>query len=503
MLDNKDTYFDVLIAGSGFAGSLAALALKKSGLKVCLLEKGKHPRFAIGESSTPIADMILRRLSKNYDLPWLYDFSRYGSWQKSYAEIVCGIKRGFSFFKHFPKKEFFTDEDHSNELLVAASTNNELSDTNWFRSDFDAFLVEKVKEEEIDYFDETEIINVEKKSEWNFSVKQQGEEKIIKAKFFVDATGSGDLLEKFLGIKSSSTGFLTNSFAVFSHFDNVPRWTELLKKKNIPMGDFPYDPDFSALHQILDEGWMWMLRFNNELTSIGFVLEGNNSSFDDLPAEEIFHLLSEKYPSVSEILKNAKVHSIPGKVFKTKRLQRKLDHCFGEDCVALPHSAAFVDPLFSPGIAFSLSGLEDLLDIIGKHFYHKEMLQQNLLRYENKISEEVKLMDTLIAGCYKTFSNFPLFNAWSMLYFIAAIANEQRLMKAKEEGYFLNADDAEIQKIVYDSFDDLKKFLSSPITENEISAFTAMIKERIAPYNIAGLLDPSAKNMYHHTVAVF
>ncbi|MGN6801651.1 MAG: NAD(P)/FAD-dependent oxidoreductase [Ginsengibacter sp.] len=503
MPDNKNPYFDVLIAGSGFAGSLAALALKKSGLKVCLLEKGKHPRFAIGESSTPIADMILRRLSRNYDLPWLYDFSRYGSWQKAHPEIVCGIKRGFSFFKHFPKKEFFTDENHLNELLVAASTNNELSDTNWFRSDFDAFLVTKVKEEEIDYFDGTEITNVEKRSGWIFSVKQQDEEKIIKAKFFIDATGSGDLLENFLGIKSSSSGFLTNSFAVFSHFDNVPRWTNLLKKKNIPANDFPYDPDFSALHQILDEGWMWMLRFNNELTSIGFVLDGNNSSFEDLPAEEIFKLLSAKYPSVSEIFKDAKVHSIPGKIFKTKRLQRKLHNCFGEDWVALPHSDAFVDPLFSPGIAFSLSGLENVLEMITEHFQDKELLHQNLQQYENQILEEVRLMDALIAGCYKTFSNFSLFNAWSMLYFIAAIANEQRLMKGKEEGYFLNAHDSQIQKIVYDSFDDLKKIVSSPVTEEEISSFTKLIKERIAPYNIAGLLDPSSKNMYHHTVAVF
>jgi FADH2 O2-dependent halogenase len=283
----------------------------------------------------------------------------------------------------------------------------------------------------------------------------------------------------------------------------VSRWTNLLKKKNIPTNDFPYDPDFSALHQILDEGWMWMLRFNNELTSIGFVLDGNNSSFEDLPAGEIFKLLSAKYPSVSEILKNAKLHSIPGKIFKTKRLQRKLHNCFGEDWVALPHSAAFVDPLFSPGIAFSLSGLEDVLEMMTKYFYDKESLHQNLLQYENKIAEEVKLMDTLIAGCYKTFSNFPLFNAWSMLYFIPAIANEQRLMKGNEEGYFLNADDPQTQKIVYDSFDDLKKILSSPITENDISSFTTMIKERIAPYNIAGLLDPSVKNMYHHTVAVF
>jgi hypothetical protein len=36
-----------------------------------------------------------------------------------------------------------------------------------------------------------------------------------------------------------------------------------------------------------------------------------------------------------------------------------------------------------------------------------------------------------------------------------------------------------------------------------IKNFPRVIKERIKPFNIAGLLDPNAKNMYHHTVATF
>jgi FADH2 O2-dependent halogenase len=97
--------YDIVIAGAGFAGSLMALVLHSMGFKVCLVEKGQHPRFAVGESSTPIADMILRQLSQKYNLPWLKAFSRYGSWQQAHPEIVCGIKRGFSYFKHHPGKK--------------------------------------------------------------------------------------------------------------------------------------------------------------------------------------------------------------------------------------------------------------------------------------------------------------------------------------------------------------------------------------------------------------
>ena len=57
---------DVAILGSGFAGSLTALILDRIGLSVVLLERRSHPRFAIGESSTPAADFVLADLVQLY-----------------------------------------------------------------------------------------------------------------------------------------------------------------------------------------------------------------------------------------------------------------------------------------------------------------------------------------------------------------------------------------------------------------------------------------------------
>ena len=51
--------FDIAIVGSGFSGSLLAMIARRLGHRVLLLEKGKHPRFAIGESSTPLANLLL------------------------------------------------------------------------------------------------------------------------------------------------------------------------------------------------------------------------------------------------------------------------------------------------------------------------------------------------------------------------------------------------------------------------------------------------------------
>lgn len=491
------SHYDILITGAGFAGSLTALILHKIGFKVCLLEKSRHPRFAIGESSTPVADMILRDLSTKYRMPWLHHFSRYGSWQQSHPEIICGIKRGFSFFKHHPEKEFTTDENHTNELLVAASADDMFSDTNWLRADFDSFLVNKVIETGIDYFDLAEITEGKWNSGWYFHVNRFDQSKYIRASFFIDATGSSALLHKLLDIKSSSEDFLTHSFALFSHFQKVPYWTDTLQKAGIPTQDFPYDPDHSALHHILDEGWLWMLRFNDERTSMGFVLH-DEGAYAKLQAEKIWNDLLKKYPAIHRIMRHATLADPPVKIIRSGRLQRKLSHCSGPGWVALPHTAGFVDPLFSPGIAHSLSGVERIVQIISKHWDNKVLLGQSFKEYEFAVFEELNLVDYLIAGSYKTLSHFELFNSWSMLYFAIAVSYEQHRMQGKQARYFLHADSPEIMIMVKESYSDLLMNYQQP-SEGNIKEFRRRIKERIQPINTAGLLDPTAKNMYKHT----
>ena len=92
--------FDLAIVGSGFGGSLLAMIARRLGLRVLLLEKGRHPRFAIGESSTPLANLLLEELATRYDLPRLKPLCKWGTWQKEYPEIGCGLKRGFTFLHH-------------------------------------------------------------------------------------------------------------------------------------------------------------------------------------------------------------------------------------------------------------------------------------------------------------------------------------------------------------------------------------------------------------------
>ena len=64
-------HHEIAIIGSGFAGSLLARLLALSGRDVVLLERDDHPRFALGESSTPLGNLALAmaRLAAPDDQP--------------------------------------------------------------------------------------------------------------------------------------------------------------------------------------------------------------------------------------------------------------------------------------------------------------------------------------------------------------------------------------------------------------------------------------------------
>src|SRR5437763_3940971 len=137
--------FDLAIAGSGFGGSLMAMVARRLGLSVLLLERGVHPRFAIGESTSPLANLLLEELAERYDLPRLLPFATYGTWKRAYPEVTVGLKRGFSFYQHTAGEPFRPDPERQRQLLVAASPADEVADTHWYRADFDHFLVREAQ----------------------------------------------------------------------------------------------------------------------------------------------------------------------------------------------------------------------------------------------------------------------------------------------------------------------------------------------------------------------
>ena len=157
-------HFQIAVIGSGFAGSLAAMSAHQLGFSTVLIERGRHPRFAIGESSTPLANLLLEEIADDFDLPFLRPLSKWGTWQKQLPQIACGLKRGFTFYQHEFDRSFAPDAERRRQLLVGASPNEEVADTHWYRPDFDQNLVQHAQTLGVTYWDETCLTGAEREN---------------------------------------------------------------------------------------------------------------------------------------------------------------------------------------------------------------------------------------------------------------------------------------------------------------------------------------------------
>ena len=113
----RDT-FDIAVLGSGFAGTLTALLLHLRGKRVVLLERASHPRFSLGESSTPLGNLSLEVIAREYGLDWLAPLAEYGTWKKAYPDLVVGLKRGFTFVNHMPDVPYRAEPDHAGDTML-------------------------------------------------------------------------------------------------------------------------------------------------------------------------------------------------------------------------------------------------------------------------------------------------------------------------------------------------------------------------------------------------
>ena len=430
--------FDIAVVGSGFAGSLFALVARSLGRSVVLIEKGTHPRFAIGESSSPLANLMLEELCDRYDLRRLRPLCAWGSWQRAYPEIGCGLKRGFTFYAHRPGRPVAADPERRNQLLVAASPRDGVADTHWYRADFDHFLVREAQAAGAEYLDETHLESFRGLSDGvALEGSRRGKRVRIGARFLADASGPRGFLHRTLGLHEAVFPSLPATEGLYTHFEGVRRLDEMdgIVSSERP----PYPVDDAAVHHVLPDGWIWVLRFGNGLVSAGVAgaprLAREVRLGDGAAAWD--RLLS-LYPTVRDQFCAAR----PVRPFvHAPLLPFRTGAAAGPGWALLPSAAAFVDPLLSTGIPLALAGIQRLALVLETHWDRPE-LDSMLQNYASSTLADADAAALLIASLYATFSDFELFASLCLLYFAAASFAEaaHRLGRAELAGSFLSRD---------------------------------------------------------------
>ncbi len=291
-----------------------------------------------------------------------------------------------------------------------------------------------------------------------------------------------------LGIRQDGDTLLTNSRTIYSHFRDVARWQDIYCDAGGSTEEHPFPCDDAALHHVFDGGWMWLLRFENGITSGGFVLDNNRNPLDEnLPPEEEWRTLLNRFPSIARQFE----HASPVMPFhRTGRMQRRASCMAGENWAMLPYAAAFVDPLHSSGNAHTLAGIERLIPILAAD---QSVRAPMLAAYEETTLREVALLDQVIHGCYQGFDRFPLFAAFAMFYFAGADYSERRRRAGEHRvgDAFLNADDPAFCQAVSVAYEEL-------LTNPGDDSFANFVASAIDPWNRVGLCESAKKNMYDY-----
>ena len=467
---------EVVIAGGGFAGSILARALHAEGRDVLLVERGRHPRFALGESSTPLANLALERLAVRYGFEDLWDLAAHGRWRRRLPEVGRGLKRGFCFYEHEPGEDFSPGPASGRRLVVAASPDDEAADNQWLRADVDRFLFERARAEGVDCREETavEVVSVPRDS-GDGPVRLRAGGQAVEAGLLVDATG-GSPLAASLGAGEASPRLRTS--LVYSHFAGVAPFE---RAEGWP--DSPFPERWSASHHLFEEGWMYQLRFDDGSVSAGFLLAGAPAG----EPEALFASLLDRYPSLAVQFADSRPLR---PVASRSAVAWRRDRAAGRGWLLLPHSYAFADPMFSTGIAWSLLAVERVADLCRNGL----PAAGDLERYGRLVAAEADHIDRLLVAAYRLMPAMERFTAAAMVYFAAASFDElrQRLLDAPGEGWcwqgFLGADDGRSR--LFEELDDRSA------AGGESRSLAEWVGPAIERWNLIGLLDPRRRNAY-------
>ncbi|MGK5530979.1 FAD-dependent monooxygenase [Streptomyces sp. URMC 129] len=396
---------DVLILGSGLAGSVAGACLARQGANVVLVDAGQHPRFAIGESMTPQLVEWLRICEKRFQVPeigYLLD-------AKSVAKNIGphhGRKQSFGFIKHNVGQE--PDPDEATMFVIPKVLTDA---SHLFRQDTDQFFFNVAAKYGCTTRQNWRAADLDFDDDGVTVTGQNGE--VFRAKYLIDASGFRSPLAEKFDLREKPARFKHHARSMFTHFIDLKPFDEV---SHHPVSKRPpakwHD---GTLHHLIDRGWFWIIPFNNlkgsanPVVSVGLTIdERTYPKPKDMSPEEEFNKFLDMYPAVKRQFAGAKRVR---EWISTDRLQYSSKRSIGHRWCLMSHAAGFLDPLFSRGLSNTfevvyslctriLDALEDD-DWSEERFEYVERLERGLLQYN----------DDLVNSSYISFSHFRLWNA--------------------------------------------------------------------------------------------
>ncbi|MFE5584813.1 NAD(P)/FAD-dependent oxidoreductase [Kitasatospora sp. NPDC056531] len=397
--------YDVVILGSGIAGSTLGAVLARNGVKVLLADAGTHPRFAVGESMIPQLVAWLQVIAERYDVPEL-DALTDATTINEKVSNTFGRKRHFGFMLHRPGQEPDPAQAHQFVIPDALTSASHL-----FRQDSDAYLFRVAVGHGCETRQQWRVAEVDLDDDGVTLTGVDGYE--VRARYLVDASGFRSPLADKLDLREQPARFKHHSRSLFTHMIGVRPFDDVVggPAESRP----PVRWHEGTMHHLFDRGWFWIIPFDNHelsrnpVCSVGVTLdERRYPKPEDIGPDEEFARLLSRFPAVARQFEGA------GKVrewVSTDRLQYSSRKTVGARWCLMSHAAGFLDPLYSRGMSNTFEVIHALVprllealaddDFAEERFSYVEELEQGLLDYN----------DQLVNCSFIAFSHFRLWDA--------------------------------------------------------------------------------------------
>ncbi len=418
---NNNIDHDVAILGSGLSGGVLACILAKAGVKVLMIEAGVHPRFAIGESSTPDTSFKFKILAAKYDVPEIHNLASFYD-LKDKVSSACGVKRGFSYVYHREGQAHKPSETHQFPTLAPPLG----PDAHLFRQDTDAYITHVATQYGAKLKTNTRVQNIDFAHDRVTLETQQGEE--FSAKFLVDGSGFRSVVADKFDLRKSNEECFTNSRGIFTHMSNVKLYDDV--DPLVEQFDLPYPVSQGTLHHVFEGGWFWVIPFNNHpdstnpLCSVGLLLNRDIHPETGMDAEEEFFHYVNKFGIMKKQFENAQAVR---PWVSSGRIQYHSKQLVGHRYALLAHAAGFVDPLFSSGLTLTNVVIDELASKLITSVKNDDFSLEQFTPMNESFSQRLEFYDTLIGGAFVAFQDYDLWDAWfrlwSMSNFIGTLMN--------------------------------------------------------------------------------
>ncbi|HHJ40378.1 MAG: pyridine nucleotide-disulfide oxidoreductase [Methylothermaceae bacteria B42] len=304
--------YDVIIAGGGPAGSTAATLLAQYGHRVLLLEKGRHPRFHIGESMLPYSEPVIQRLG----LDW------------SEGNV-------------FKSGAVFIDEALGKRMFFQLSGGRRAYQVD--RSEFDRKLFENAAKHGAETRQNCAVEKVDFSADQVVVDTRNGR---FLGRYLVDATGRNAMLgRRQRALEKVKT---LGNFALYSHYASVEGQLadQLFETGNIWI-------------LMVDVGWLWVIPLAGKRVSIGLVVRGRKP--EGVTTENLFHHYVGQSALLNQLLEGADQCWPVKSEANFSFLNRAR---YGPRFISVGDAAGFLDPVFSSGVFLALTGAARAADRI-------------------------------------------------------------------------------------------------------------------------------------------